>query len=199
MATKTKAAADSVTVAPEGIDIRRVSLRIRGDSPLVVHAWSQKAKQMMLDKQMKRGTQAKEAKDPQRDYEESLYHLPGGGYGFPAVGVKAAAIRGAKAIGMVMVDMRAAFHISAELVRIDGEPRMREDMVRVGMGTADIRYRAEFPDWSMTLPIRYNARAVSLEQLVAMFDAGGFGTGIGEFRAENGGSWGLFHVEDAAA
>jgi GntR family transcriptional regulator len=59
---------------------------------------------------------------------------------------------------------------------------MREDMVRVGMGTADIRYRGEFTTWSMDLPIRYNARAVSVEQLVLIFDAGGFGTGIGEWR-----------------
>jgi len=189
MATKA-----SVTVAPEGIDVRRIVMRIEGDSPLIVHAWSEKAKQMMLDKQMKRGTQAKAAKDPEQDYHDSLYHLPGGGHGFPAVGIKASAIRGAKAVGMVMVDMRSAFHIMADLVRIDGEPSMREDMVRVGMGTADIRYRGEFTTWSMDLPIRYNARAVSVEQLVLIFDAGGFGTGIGEWRPENGGSFGMYHV-----
>jgi hypothetical protein len=182
-------------VAPERIDVRRIGIRIVGDSPLITHAWSHKAKQMMLDKQMKKGTQAKEAKDPQKDYEESLYQMDGGGYGFPAIGVKAAAIRGAKALGMVMSDTRAAFHVEGDLLRINGEPHPREDMVRVGMGTADIRYRGEFSEWSIDLPITYNARIVSAEQIVAMLDAGGFGTGIGEWRPEKDGQFGRFHVD----
>jgi len=185
----------SVNVSPERIDVRRIRVTIVGDAPLITHAWSHKAKQMMLDKQMKKGTQAKEAKDPEQDYEDSIYRLPDGGCGFPAVGVKACAIRGAKGLGMVMSDSRAAFHIEGDLLTIEGAPRMREDMVRVGMGTADIRYRAEFPTWAMALPITYNARIVSAEQIVAMLDAGGFGTGIGEWRPENDGQFGRFHVE----
>jgi hypothetical protein len=181
-------------VVPERIDVRRVRIRIVGDSPLITHAWSDKAKQMMLDKQMKKGTQAKAAKDPEQDYQDSMYHLPDGRKGFPAVGIKACAIRGAKALGMVMADTRAAFHITGDLLPIDGEPRPREDMVRVGMGTADIRYRAEFVEWSIDLPIAYNARMVSVEQIVAMLDAGGFGTGIGEWRPEKDGQFGRFHV-----
>lgn len=181
-------------VAPEQIDVRRITVRITGDSPLITHAWSEKAKQMMLDKQMKKGTQAKAAKNPEQDYEESLYRLEDGRCGFPAVGVKAAAIRGAKALGMIMSDTRAAFHVEGDLLPINGDPRMREDMVRVGMGTADIRYRGEFVDWSIDLPITYNARTVSVEQIVAMLDAGGFGTGIGEWRPEKDGQFGRFHV-----
>jgi hypothetical protein len=182
-------------VAPERIDIRRFGVRIVGDSPLITHAWSHKAKEMMLNKQMKKGVQAKEAKDPERDYEESLYRLPDGSCGFRAVGIKACAIRGAKGLDMVMTDARAAFHIEGELLKINGEPHMREDMVRIGMGTADIRYRGEFTDWSIDLPITYNARVVSAEQIVAMLDAGGFGTGIGEWRPEKDGQFGRFHVE----
>jgi len=192
MSTKTGA------VAPERIDIKRIALRIVGDSPLIVHAWSTKAKQMMLDKQMKRGTQAKEAKDPVRDYEESQYRLDDGTPGFPATGIKQSAIRGAKGLGMTMTDMRAAFHINGDLLPVKGEPQPREDMVRLQKGTADIRYRAEFPEWSIDLPISYNARTVSVEQIVAMLDAGGFGTGIGEWRPENDGQFGRFHVESAS-
>lgn len=182
-------------VSPEKIDIQRMVLRIVGDSPLITHAWSTKAKLMMLNKQMKKGTQAKEAKDPEQDYQDSLYHLPDGGYGFPAIGIKASAIRGAKGLGMVMSDTKAAFHIDGDLLKINGEPHPREDMVRVGMGTADIRYRGEFSDWSIDLPITFNARIVSAEQIVAMLDAGGFGTGIGEWRPEKDGQFGRFHVE----
>ena len=185
----------STPVAPERIDIRRIRVRIVGDSPLITHAWSDKAKQMMLDKQMKKGTQAKEAKDPEADYAASMYRLPDGRPAFPAGAIKQCAVRGAKALGMVMSDQRSAFHIDGDLLPLDGEPQMREDMVRVGMGTADIRYRAEFPTWSIDIPVTYNARVVSAEQIVAMLDAGGFGTGIGEWRPEKDGQFGRFHVE----
>ena len=45
-----------------------------------------------------------------------------------------------------------------------------------------------------TLPITFNARMISAEQIVAMLDAGGFGTGIGEWRPEKDGQFGRFHV-----
>lgn len=34
------------------IDIRTATITIKGDSPLIVHKWSEKAKKMMLDKQI---------------------------------------------------------------------------------------------------------------------------------------------------
>jgi hypothetical protein len=188
---------DPALLAPERIDIRRMVVRIVGDSPLICHRWSDKARRSMLDKQMQRGTQPKGAKDPAQDYEESIYRLPDGSPGFPATGIKASAIRGAKALGMTMADMRAAWHIDGDILPIDGDPQPREDMVRIGRGVADVRFRAEFPSWSVLLPISYNARMVSAEQVVAMLDAGGFGTGIGEWRPEKGGQFGRFHTESA--
>ena len=94
-----------------------------------------------------------------------------------------------------MTEARGAFHIIGELVRIDGEPRMREDMVRVGMGTADIRYRAGFPEWSTTITISYNAGVFTPEQIVNLFNQGGFGVGVGEWRPEKNGPFGRFHVK----
>jgi hypothetical protein len=99
---------------------------------------------------------------------------------------------------MFKTDARATFHIDGELVKIDGEPEPREDMVRVGMGTADIRYRGEFKNWSTTFTIRYNASVLSAEQIVNLFNAAGFGVGIGEWRPQKSGSYGRFHVATGA-
>lgn len=60
-------------------------LTVLGDSPLIVHAWGQKSIKQMLSKQLKEAKSAREAKDPISDFEESLYRLEGGGYGFPSV------------------------------------------------------------------------------------------------------------------
>lgn len=178
------------------IDIRTLELRLVGDSPLICHRWSDKAKRQMLDKQMKRAKQAKDAKDPEADFQASLYPHPEGGYGFPTVAFKAAAVTACRYVdGMRMTEARGSFHVIGEMSELEGQPEPREDMVRVGMGTADIRYRAQFSKWATTLLVRYNAKAISPEQIINLFNIAGFGVGVGEWRPERNGSYGMFHVE----
>lgn len=87
---------------------------------------------------------------------------------------------------------------SEGLIEIHGEPRMREDMVRLETGVADLWYRAEYPEWSAALRISYNANMLSLEQLVNLVNAAGFG-GVGEWRPSApksaSGSYGCFRVK----
>lgn len=186
---------DEEVVKLAGLAIDRITLRIVGTSPLIVHKWSEKAKKQMLDKQMKRATQGKAAKDPEQDYRESLYVCDDGSYGFPAVAFKAAAVRAGTYCDMKMVFLRGAFHVEGDLVKIEGEPRPREDMVRVGMGTADIRYRPEFPKWAADLRVTFNSRALTPEQIVNLFEVAGFAVGVGEWRPEKNGQFGRFEVE----
>jgi hypothetical protein len=180
------------------LDIRMLSIRIVGDAALICHRWSEKAKREILEKQMGKATAGKVPKDPEKDYRETLYPYPGGGYGFPTIAFKNAAVSACTSLGksVTKVAARQAFHVVGELVKIEGEPQMREDMVRVGQGgTADIRYRAEFTSWSVTITVRYNARVLTDEQVVNLFNTAGFAVGVGEWRSERDGSFGLFHVE----
>ena len=56
------------------IEVKRATVRIVGDTPLIMHAWSEKAKREMLEKQMKvTKTKAKAAKDPIEDFIRSMY------------------------------------------------------------------------------------------------------------------------------
>lgn len=186
-----------VEVEIKAINIKKAVLEVVGDSPLIVHAWSSKAKKEMLDKQMKKAKTAKVAKDPQRDYEEAFYRLPNGKPAFPSIAFKMAAVSagGRFSDGLKMTELRGSFFIEGEYVEIKGTPNMREDMVRIGMGTADIRYRPEFKEWEATLPIKYNADKISLEQIVNLFNLAGFGVGVGEWRPEKDGQYGMFHVK----
>lgn len=211
MATTKK---ETEIIAIPAIDIRNATITLKGDSPLIVHKWSEKAKKMMLDKQMKVATtKGHDAKDPFADFVDTIYFLSGkperatpevfeealsngARFGFPSVGVKASAVSAGFRAGVTknLVSMNGAFHIDEEYVEIKGVPQIREDMVRVGMGTADIRYRAEFPEWSTTFVIKYNAGVISLAQLCNLFNLGGFAVGIGEWRPEKGGTYGRYHV-----
>src|SRR3546814_6316709 len=88
-------------------------------------------------------------------------------------------------VDMKMTEARGAFHIDGEMLTVQGEPRPREDMVRVGMGTADIRYRPEFPEWSILAAIKFNASVISAEQIANLLSTAGFAIGIGERSEEH--------------
>jgi hypothetical protein len=199
------------TIELPALNVGLMEVTLVGDSPLIVHAWSAKAKREMLDKQMKKAKGAKAAKDPKADFEESMYRLADGGYGFPSVAFKAAAITAATSVaGITKISVRQAFHVIGDdvdvegafpgsmsrlnLARIEGEPHIREDMVRVGMGTADLRYRAEFSQWRARILVRFNANVLSEAQILNLLNVGGFAVGVGEWRPERDGAHGMFHV-----
>lgn len=211
------AAKKSTVVEVPAIEIQTLELTLIGDSPLIVHRWSDKARDMMRAAQSGKARQKKEPKVPAHDFVESLYWLgekpplssdpdaafdeagravQGARFGFPVVGFKACAVSGCRvADGIPMTLARNAFHIAGELAEIEGPPPvMREDMVRVGRGTADIRYRGMFEEWRVTLRLALNKRAMTPEQVVNLFNLGGFGVGVGEWRPEKDGSYGRFHV-----
>lgn len=204
------------------ISIKTVAIRIVGDTPLIVHAWSEKAMRMMLDAQMgKTKTKAKEKKDPFDDFVQSLYWIEGkpekstpeafeeavnngAKWGFPAGAIKQAANSAAYRLKWVknQMELRGSYFLKTEygyMAEIKGcVPQIREDMVRVGMGTADIRYRGEFRDWYIDCLIEYNENgSMSLEQIINCINAGGYTVGIGEWRPEKDGSFGMFHIEIA--
>ena len=216
MATK-KAATEVIEIRP--IEIKKVKIRIVGDTPLIMHAWSEKAKRMMLEEQMgiAKGKK-KEAKNPVDDFIRSMYWLTpmpedgtmesfeeaianGAQFGFPVTAFKQAAISAAYRMGWAKdkMSMRGAFFIDSDengMIEIHSDtPEMREDMVKVGMGTADIRYRGEFKNWYADLTISYNANGqYSLENIVNIINAGGYVCGVGEWRPERDGQNGMFHV-----
>jgi hypothetical protein len=203
-----KNAADEKIFNIPPIKIEKFAITLVGDSPLIVHAWSEKAKKEMLDKQMKKAKTGREAKDPWLDYCNTLYwitpkpeypteeNILNAKFGFPAVGFKSAAVDACSAVADVTkVAARGAFHIIGDLVEIVGKPTIREDMVRVGMGAADIRYRAEFREWKANVQIRHNVDALSVEQIINLFNIAGFSVGVGEWRPQKDGSYGMFHVE----
>jgi len=197
MAAQTKV----VGITIPDVNIQQFSITLVGDSPgLIVHNWDSKTIRMILDKQMKKAKPGKQAKDPQADFEASMYRLPDGSHGFPASGFKAAAINACRQIdGISMTEAKGAFQVVGDIVQLKcPEPVMREDMVRIGMGTSDIRYRACYPVWEAEIQIRYNADFMSREQIVNLFNTAGFCSGIGEWRPSSPkkpGPYGMFHVK----
>ena len=193
-ATAKKKTTEQVGISIPQIAIQRLMVKVIGDSPLITHAWAEKAIRQIKDKQAKKATKGKEARDPEADYQAAFYRTDDGVPAMPSVAFKSAAVSACRDLDMKMTEARGRFHVEGEFIEIIGEPRMREDMVRVGMGTADIRYRPEFVKWSAILPITYNSTQISPEQIINLLNVAGFGVGVGEGRPEKNGQYGRFHV-----
>lgn len=192
----TKKSADAAIDIP-ALQIRTAMITLSGTTPLIVHRFAEKARKEMLNKITGKARMKADPYDADQAYFDSLYLLPDGTPGFPAVAFKAAAVNAANDAGIQKVLARRAFHIEGgELVPIKGEHRMREDVVRIAMGTATLRHRAEFPEWEVTVPVTYNASIISLEQLVNLFNIAGFGVGVGEWRPERNGINGTWLVKE---
>ena len=207
------------------IQMNTVEVTIQGDTPLIMHAWSEKAKRMMLETQQgKAKGKKKEFKNPVDDFIQSMYWLTekpdtdglseeeceqafdkaiknGAKFGFPITAFKQAAISAAYRMGWSKdkMSLRGVFFIETDygdMVEIKSDvPQMREDMVKIGMGTADIRYRGQFNNWSTTFRLKYNVNGqYSLENILNIINAGGVFCGVGEWRPEKDGQFGTYHI-----
>ncbi len=213
MAAAKKVASGEARFVLPPLDLKQMRVTIVGDTPLIVHAWSQKAKTLMLQKQTKAATRGRDAKDPHEDFLASSYRLADGRHAIPSVGLKSAAVTACTSIaGITKVAARQSFFIEGERARGEGAqdgsvasnmlvpllaagpPIMREDLVRVGMGTADLRYRAEYFPWAVEFTLKYNGQVLSPEQIVNLLDTAGFAVGLHEWRPEKDGDYGQFHV-----
>lgn len=224
MATKKS---EVITIQP--VEKLTAELTIVGETGLIVHAWSEKARREMLEiQQGKAKGKKKDFKNPVREFIQSLYWLDGtpdvpknateeeaelifkdaiakgARFGFPAVAIKKAATSAAYRQGWTKdrVSANGSFWLTgldgSEFVEIisDEPPIMREDMVKIGMGTADLRYRGEFRNWKCKFRITYLKNGVfSLENIISMINLGGFSCGLGEWRTEKGGISGIFRVQ----
>ncbi len=198
---------DSGAIALRRLERVEYSFDIVGTAPLIVNRWSEKARNMMLEKQQTSARSKKEAKDPTALFEASKYKLPDGREAFPAVGFKAAIVHAARLFeGITQVSVKQAVVVLGsgrddrgdDLVALNySSCEMREDTPRNATGVADLRYRAMYLDWSATIKIRTIAGQIDEGSLLALLDAAGNG-GVGEWRPTSPksatGSYGTFEV-----
>lgn len=191
---------------------------IVGDTPLIVHAWSEKAKREMLAKQVKAVKAAKEARDPMGDFVSSLYEMSDGVYGFPVTGIKNCILASAhKDRGIARSAVMSSLFLEAEMTRVRpalagaicdmplvriwaGKPEPREDMVKIGSGlqkVASLAYRAQFTHWGIRLRAKFNPDILTPEALTFLIQESGIACGLGEWRNERRGVFGAFHLASA--
>lgn len=206
---KRNGAAAKTTKNEEQVELHEVNLRtmtvpIRGITGLISHRFSEENQKQIEDKQQKKAPRAKGARDPEAEYRAGCYLInedpedfSRSAFGFPAIAFKNAIVGACRFVdNLPMTRAAGAFHVLGDLLPLDGPaPQQRADRVVIGRGTTSIAYRPEFVEWSTTLRIRYNADYISMTQLLNLIELAGFSVGVGDWRPEKKGNHGMFEVD----
>ena len=204
-------------IKPEIVRVSRpkletAQLHIIGVTAYVQHAFSEKQRKIMEEKQ-RAGQQGKakkvrEPKDFQAAYEAARHISTKGWYGIPAPAFRNAMISACKMCGIVMTRAKLSIFVVADgveangdpLVKIThGKPRISEKPVRNESGVADIRWRPLFdPGWRATVTLRWDEDQFSSTDIANLMLRAGMQVGIGEGRPDspnsNGIGWGQFEL-----
>lgn len=181
---------------------KTMTFGIRGTSPLIMHKWSEKALREMREKQQEgKKTKARELRKPEEEAKQATYTTDDGEIGIPGMAFKASLVNAAhKDIGIEKTLVRKALFLvtndSNKVLPITcSEPIVREDCVRVGMGSADLRYRPEFREWSCVVQLEVDSELLQERDVLALVDRAGFGVGLCEWRPEKGGEFGRYEID----
>jgi hypothetical protein len=193
-------------------DIQQIQLRLTGipGSRLCIHAFSEKARGPIRDKQKKEAKKAKEARDPHAEFLANRLVDAQGRECAPVTAIKKSFITAATAMdNLTKVALRQALFVSptaeptsmlVPIETLDGQPAigvMQEDAVTIGINTRGLTYRPVYAEWLLRVTVEYNSRLVSKEQLLALAGQAGWGVGICEGRPEKSSAlgWGRYRVE----
>ena len=197
-------------------NIQTAEFKIVGTAPLVVHRFSHKVQQSMLEK-MEAGGNAKTSKGKREAVElddlmdQGRYIAPDGWDGFNATAIRHALISACRLVGFKMTlaklsvfvveDGRDKYEPQVPLIRIYGKARRMEAWARVETGAAYMTVRPCYDEWCSIVRIRFDADQFSLDDITNLLARAGMQVGICEGRPDSknsaGMGWGTFAVEEA--
>lgn len=200
----------AVAKAKKNIELQKmnvveVTFSIVGISPIIFHSWDEKAKKEMALAKPNREKGGHVDKDPVALCEKCLYRTEDGGVGFPLLAFKASLISAAhKDLGIEKTAVRKAFFLPTTPgmtvpLLVEGDYEIREDLVRIGQGSPDVRYRPSYVDWRVELSGVLDTDILSPSSFFSLVNRAGFGVGVCEWRPEKGGEFGRFRIDMEAA
>lgn len=185
--------------------IERIPIIIGGEDMLVTHRFSQKARQEIREKQIGKARQRKGARNAHAEYIESKY-IDNTRYwdGIPCAAIRRAIIDAASFVdGVTKVHLRGAVFVEAQgkdhdllnIIPIHAQrEEMREDVVRLPTGSADLRYRAAYYNWGAKFVLKVDPDIINPEQVHHLISRAGFSIGLCEARPQKSGDWGQFDI-----
>ncbi|MFW9928652.1 MAG: hypothetical protein ACFFD1_04610 [Candidatus Thorarchaeota archaeon] len=185
----------------EPIKIATMKVKIVGISPYLSNKMSEDTKQMLLDKQLGRGTEKNKIRDPKKEVEDKIHHLGKNKIGIPVFGIKEALVESAPYIdGLDKKKVKGSLFIIPEdngVVELKYKKMVVNEATTRDSGrnqTPRTTFRPEFQDWSSEFNIKYNSRQITPDQIINLIKIAGFHMGIGSWRPQCSGSYGMFDL-----
>lgn len=181
--------------------IAEMRTKIIGLTPFLMNKMSDKEKQTMLDKQMGKGAEKNKIRDPKQEVENKIHHLSNGTVGIPIIGIKKSMVEAAPLLEMEKKLVRGSMFIIPEdnnLVTLNYKKMVVNEATTRDSGinrTPRTTFRPEFRDWSCEFVIKYNAKQITVDQILNLLKIAGFHVGLGSWRPLTDGIFGTFTVE----
>jgi hypothetical protein len=217
MKTAVKPISEQQAPKVEEIQIKAPNFKVatfalRGTSPYVQLRFSVKAREGMRKKQEEGGlAKGRKARVPRKfldEFEQAMYRSSEGFRGIPAGAFRAALISACRTVDFKMTIAKLTVFILQDgadeidgtpLVKIEGKPERVEHTVRNATGVADIRTRAMWREWKLSLRVRYDADRFADADIANLVMRAGAQVGVGEGRPDSkascGMGWGLFEIQ----
>ncbi len=204
---KTETVESNVVITPPNFGVLEVL--VKGTAPLVIERFSKKAEIM---EKMQQGAQAKSkkvrnARDYEKEAEESKYKHQDGWEGFNAASIRAGMISACRLVGFKMTLAKLSVFVEADgfdyvdglpIVRIYGNSTVFTAHTRNATGVVDVRSRPQYRDWASKIRIKFDQTQFSASDVINLISRVGLQVGIGAGRPDSkssgGCGWGTFEV-----
>ncbi len=204
---KTETVESNVVITPPNFGVLEVL--VKGTAPLVIERFSKKAEIM---EKMQHGAQAKSkkvrnARDYEKEAEESKYKHQDGWEGFNAASIRAGMISACRLVGFKMTLAKLSVFVEADgfdyvdglpIVRIYGNSTVFTAHTRNATGVVDVRSRPQYRDWASKIRIKFDQTQFSASDVINLISRVGLQVGIGAGRPDSkssgGCGWGTFEV-----
>lgn len=193
-------------------NIITVGIKIIGTAPYVQHAFGEKSRRQMLDKQQAgstaKGKKVRIARDIEDDYKQAMHLDEKGRHGIPAPAFRSAMISACRLVGFQMTKAKLSVFVKPDcfdakdgtpLVLLEGDPEMHQAAVRLETGVASISVRPMWREWSATVRVSFDGDQFTVTDIYNLLARAGMQVGIGEGRPDSkkshGMGWGTFELE----
>lgn len=188
----------------EKMAVGRVAFWVKGLTPFIFNAMSEKVKRELLLPRGKK-TAADKAQNlkhnPTQEYRDSVYRRPGSGPTrliFPATAFKRAMSCAALEIpGAKKAQINRLIWVDGETVDMYGVPKLLISVVRSAdmNRTPDIRTRAILAEWCCQLTLKFVKPTMTETAVARLLETAGLVIAVGDFRQEKGaGNYGQFSI-----
>lgn len=191
--------AKKINIQP--IQLQSLKLTVMGNSPYLPEPMDMAVLER-YDQKRSNKTYVKDNISEEEKVKEKYYYTPEGKKGIPARAFYDAMIR---ASSYLIAKEQGGMRNVREGVVVKGDIlplKYSKEEVLVHWGRTSGKSKAPrkimrnaFHDWSVNLEIEYNKAQLSAEQIVNILNWAGFHIGVGAFRKERSGNFGMFCVK----